>query len=951
MKNYYILLITLLISFTINAQIVDIPDPVFKDRLVNGYCVDSDGNGSADTNADTNNDGEIQVTEALAVTNLYLYCFNSSCQFSSVEGLEAFTNLEYLELSNHNITSLNVTTLTNLNTFICRSNNSLTTIELGSLPNLSSLECGGSQLTSLDVSLLTNLTSLKCTGTQLSTLDVSGLSNLSTLECRYNQINTLTLGTLSNLNYLDCSDNLLSTIDLSGLTITTTLNCVNNQLNSLNISGLTILERLYCNNNQITNLDASNLLNLDVLACNDNELTNLKISGLTSLTSLSCNNNQLSTLELSSLVNLEGLACSNNQLTSLNLDSAPYLVSLNCGFNQIATLDLSLQTNLNSLSCGSNQLTELDISPLVNLNTLDCSSNQISELDFTNVSLSNLYCQNNLLTSIDASNMTAQFLNCANNQLITLNIKNGYINKNGEILSPYDLRLLDFSNNPDLINVCADDEPIYAGNWPYYELNIVQNLINQYGYTTCAVNGYCSFTPGGEFYTIEGTVILDSDDNGCDNNDSGFPNLNFGITDGTETGNFIANSSGAYMIPVQEGSHTITPTFETTSYFTISPSNVSISFPTDASPYMQDFCITPNGEFNDLEITIIPLGVARPGFDANYKVIYKNKGTTSLTGDIDFDFADNLMDFVSASPTEDTQSLNLLTWNFNDLEPFESREILLTMNINSPMETPPVNGDDVLVFDASVNSSETDETPDDNTFELQQTVVNSYDPNDKTCLEGAFITPEMVGDYVHYMIRFENTGSANAINIVVKDDIDRLTYDLSSLIPLHASHDYVARIKDNASDHYVEFIFENINLPFDDANNDGYIVFKIRTLNTLELNDTFENDAEIYFDFNFPIITNNEQTTIATLSTEDFELANNSISLYPNPATNHLTLESKQAIKHISIYDISGRLINEVAFIGTKTELTISTEALSAGTYFLKIKTETGDIVKQLIKD
>ena len=233
---------------------------------------------------------------------------------------------------------------------------------------------------------------------------------------------------------------------------------------------------------------------------------------------------------------------------------------------------------------------------------------------------------------------------------------------------------------------------------------------------------------------------------------------------------------------------------------------------------------------------------------------------------------------------------------------------------------------------------------------MHQTVVNSFDPNDKTCLEGDVITPEMVGDFVHYMIRFENTGTADAINIVVKDHIDRTKYDLSSLIALDASHDFVARIKDDASDYYVEFIFENINLPFDDANNDGYVVFKIKTLDTLILGDTFENEAEIYFDFNFPIITNLEQTTVATLSTEDFTLAHNSILLYPNPTTNLLHLDSKQAIEQVTVYDISGRLINEFAIIGSKTEFTISTESFSAGTYFVKITNDTGELVKQFIK-
>ncbi len=46
----------------------------------------------------------------------------------------------------------------------------------------------------------------------------------------------------------------------------------------------------------------------------------------------------------------------------------------------------------------------------------------------------------------------------------------------------------------------------------------------------------------------------------------------------------------------------------------------------------------------------------------------------------------------------------------------------------------------------------------------------------------------------------------------------------------------------------VEFIFENINLPFDDATNDGYVAFKIQTNPSLVVGDSFSNTASIYFD-------------------------------------------------------------------------------------------------------
>ena len=68
--------------------------------------------------------------------------------------------------------------------------------------------------------------------------------------------------------------------------------------------------------------------------------------------------------------------------------------------------------------------------------------------------------------------------------------------------------------------------------------------------------------------------------------------------------------------------------------------------------------------------------------------------------------------------------------------------------------------------------------------------------------------------------------------------IDLSKFDISTLIPTDASHSYITKISEGNK---VEFIFENINLPFEDANNDGYIAFKIKTKPTLVVGDSFEN--------------------------------------------------------------------------------------------------------------
>lgn len=344
---------------------------------------------------------------------------------------------------------------------------------------------------------------------------------------------------------------------------------------------------------------------------------------------------------------------------------------------------------------------------------------------------------------------------------------------------------------------------------------------------------------------------------------------------------------------------------------------------------------------------MLPLVPARPGFDAIYRVIYKNKGNVTQSGTVSLTFNDAVLDLVTSNPAATTQVLNNLSWDFINLLPFESKEITITLNVNSPVETPAVNNGDVLNYMVNINSAETDDLPNDNIFNYNQTVVGSYDPNDKTCLEGNIMSPEKVGEYVHYMIRFENTGTFPAQNIVVKDMIDTAKFDVNSIVPIKGSHSFVTNI---TAGNKVEFIFENINLPFDDANNDGYIAFKIKTKPTLVVGDTFTNNASIYFDYNFPIVTNTASTTIQALSVQNFEFSNY-FTVYPNPVNNTLNLSSKENIKvqSVSIYNTLGQLI--LVIPNAQNTKSIDVSSLTTGNYFIKINSDKGTSNTKFVKN
>jgi hypothetical protein len=680
----------------------------------------------------------------------------------------------------------------------------------------------------------------------------------------------------------------------------------------------------------ITDLTGINqFANLTSLSVFGNALTNLQISGLSNLIVIHAANNNLTTVSVDNLSSLENLTIANNHLTSFSVTNTPNLKTLSCSGNQLTSVDISNFPNLMTLECNNNLITSLILNNNNSLLNIQATNNKLTTVAFEEApNLSNLYLKNNLFTTIDAGQLTGldNFDFSDNPNLISFNIKNGKHNY-AQGATPI------FSNTPSLSYICADD----------FEKAMIGALINWYNQPNVVINAYCSFTPGGNFYTIQGSTKYDINNNGCDANDPAKAFQKFLITNTANSGNIIANASGNYSIPVQAGNHTITPVLENPTYFTISPTSVTASFPAQTSPFTQNFCLSANGAHNDLEVVIIPITVARPGFDAKYKIVYKNKGTTAQSGNLLFNYNDNLMNYLTSSVVPAFQSNGVLNWNFTNLAPLEQKEVTVSFTLNTPTQTPPLTAGDILHYTAQVNAG-TDETTLDNTFTLNQTVVNSFDPNDKTCLEGTTITQAKVGDYVHYLIRFENTGTANAQNIVVKDDIDASKYDLSSLVSLTGSHDFVTRITGNT----VEFIFENIQLPFDDANNDGYVSFKIKTKSTLNVGDSFSNKAEIYFDYNAPIITNNYITNVQnTLAALETNKENSTVSIYPNPVQEVLNIQSKNEITKAEIFDAAGRILISTHVKGNS----INVSELVKGNYIIKLFTKDKTFTQKFIKN
>jgi hypothetical protein len=868
MKN--ILLTMLLFTGIVEAQIVTIPDANFKAKLLAADVTNTIA--STATNAtipdtfnkiDANNDGEIQQSEAAAVT--------------------------LLDVSNSNIADL-----TGIEEFV----------------NLRKLKCNGNQLTNLNIDLSNILVWLDCQDNNITSLNITDKIYLQLLFCNNNQLSNLTLSNLPSLANLYCDNNQLTSLNWNGLTALVLFGCSNNQLSNINFSGLNSIQSVNCLNNvPLTTIDLAGHTSLTTVFIGSNDILNpsinfntVDLSG-TSIINPTISNSIINTLNLNNCANLIGLNLLSNLIPNVILTgcNAIQLLDLRCSPN---SLDVTNMLDLQYLDItGSNTIPSLDLSNNINLYSLKCDEYNPETLDLSN-------------------NINLVELICASNNLKYLFIKNGS-NENQDNLE------WTFNGSPNLLYACVDESQLsLVQSFPVFPMRVIGT--------------YCSFTPGGNYNTITGNIKYDADSNGCDAADLPQSNIRVNINDGAITGASFSINTGNYTFYTQAGSFEITPAVENPTWFTFSPTTANIPFANNSNnTATQDFCISPNGFHPDVEIVISPVLFARPGFDATYQIAYSNKGNQTISGTVNLIFDNSRTDFVSANPLVDNLAVNSLSWNYSNLLPFETRTISVTLNVNSPTETPAVNIGDFLNFEATITPVIGDDIPEDNSFNYNQSVVGSYDPNDITCLEGDVVPSTEIGNYLHYTINFENTGTFPAENVVVKTEVDASKFDIGSLQLMNSNFPVDARITGNK----VEFIFENIQLPI---GGHGHILLKMKTQNSLVTGDAVANRGDIFFDYNFPIDTGLANTVFQTLSNSVFEM-DNSVVVYPNPATSQVNVKSDSKLQSIQVYDVQGRIL--YTKLANEKQTTIDLTHKSKGIYFFKIITDKGSKIEKVIKE
>ena len=269
--------------------------------------------------------------------------------------------------------------------------------------------------------------------------------------------------------------------------------------------------------------------------------------------------------------------------------------------------------------------------------------------------------------------------------------------------------------------------------------------------------------------------------------------------------------------------------------------------------YNQNILVCPAFDFTDLQISIVHNGNLSPGFSSSWKIQVLNVGTTTIEYTTNLTF--NSLEFISfIDPLEGILNDSILSWPTSSISPGQTMEFDFNITL---LPTATILGE---TFSASAEValvSGNDENPADNRALFEQEIIGSYDPNDKWVntpqINIETIDPTQPLDLT-YRVRFQNTGTAPAVNVrvedILEDDLDPSTFQL-----LSSTHEVFYQIEGNQ----INFFFDNIMLPDSTSDPEGSIgtfFFRIKSNGNHSLESSIDNQVSIFFDFNEPIITN-----------------------------------------------------------------------------------------------
>ncbi|MBC7864652.1 MAG: T9SS type A sorting domain-containing protein, partial [Bacteroidia bacterium] len=764
---------------------------------------------------------------------------------------------------------------------------------LPALPNgLTYLNCGMNYLTSLPSSLPDSLKTLICQGTVIGGSGYGcGGSEV------WNQIGSLP-ALPPTLTYLNCIMTNLTALPSLPNTITY-INCSYNALSTLPALPDS-LKTLYCHNDQLTNLPPlpSKLM---YLYCGDQNCSN-------------GNNffpNQITVLPALPAT-LKLLSCCANQISVMPALPAG-MTSLSCGYNLLTSLP-PLPATLTSLICHHNQLTALPPLP-PSLTTVYCNHNQLTALPALHQGLLYLYCDNNSLyclplipTSVTQLHCKANYLTCLPNHPPTLTVDVPGIPVCTNSNSTCHYNFISGNVYVDANNNCAYD----AG-----ELPIANQIIklNNSLYASSDTSGYYIANTDTGAYTVDAVSAHPLLQITCPQipysvqlTDS-IKNIDFPETADLfcswlwvdiatnrqrvcQKNYYVVNYCNYGSAPAQNAYIDITfnaatiPLSSTLPWTSVTGNTYHFNIGTVAVGACSSFVITDSVSCNAAQLETVcakaEIFPANNCYAASINWDHSNTMVNSLCNNdsVVFKIKNNGTGNMSAPRNYRVYSDNILVSGNLNYQLNSSDSLILSFPANGKSWRVEADQDTAhpgkskprafkeLCGQAPYSMEFITQVPQDDQdddVEIDCIVVsNSCDPNEKTVSPSGISANHYISnsDELEYTIKFQNVGNDTAYKVVVVDELDAQTLDISTLQTGASSFPYTFEVYGNGA---VRWTFNNINLTdtiTNELGSHGFVKFKIKQKANNAPGTVINNIAKIFFDNNSPIATNTAMVTI-----------------------------------------------------------------------------------------
>ncbi|MBL0342845.1 MAG: T9SS type A sorting domain-containing protein [Bacteroidetes bacterium] len=408
----------------------------------------------------------------------------------------------------------------------------------------------------------------------------------------------------------------------------------------------------------------------------------------------------------------------------------------------------------------------------------------------------------------------------------------------------------------------------------------------------------------------------------------------------TSTGDYILNlaNPGSYIV-----------TSDSVEYSSVSPVSYSVTFiGSGETDSLNDFAYQPSQSLFDLSINVTVNGVIRPGFTTVFHIEYQNLGTITMDGQVKL-IKPAFMNYSGASEVPVVILPDTLIWDYTGLMQWESRSI--DVELQTAVGTLGIQA----MFIAEIQPIPGDVRWFNNRDTIIDEVVGSFDPNDIT-VDIPVLEPSQTANppYLEYLIRFQNTGTYLATFIEIANPVsswlDMNTFELIAL-----SHPGTVNYLQHSRN--LDFYFDNINLPdsvSDEPGSHGFIRYRVKPYTGLAIGDTITNYANIYFDYNPPVITN-FATTIVNNPVGVYENAEAAkLVIYPNPAVSKVYLRSHLPIVTdvtLNVYNMFGERVHHyTGRASNRLSVELLIDDYPAGVYLIELITGSGYSTARMVK-